>query len=699
MKIRSVLSGLLAAVMLVSLCGPVGAKTVYVRTDGNDSNDGLSDTPTGAKATFQAAVVASVGGDVIQFAPGTYNEAGATRILFFGDLTFRSGNPAQKAVLSTLALRISGTVANVTFENLVFDDGFTHREVIYVENGAANLAFVGCEFKNPLLDADSPASDLRRGLIMVEGCNGLLVDGCKFSIIPSTNINVAVNMWCLGNLRDYLGAGFASGNWTVRDSDFHTERHPSQTTDADGGGIIFHESIANVLIAGCTFSTVFECFRMESAVTPDGPRQFTNLTFRNNGLQYTETSNALFLGSGNLYRDLSIRDNLFVAIEDTGVWIEGGGTATLDGGEIVGNDMRDIGYNGQGTDNAIRLDDAFLNPTPGKKVSIRNNRFIRPSVGADECLWLNAIGPGLEVVGNEISNYRTNAMLVDGSEKNPGTGALLDAVISDNAILNSGDTGIYLRTTLEPITGIAVENNLLLNTTPYAVNVRTALTTNARIRGNTFMGNGVGVRVSAAGAIVTQNEVFTSSTVTGGGIQLAESSTVGAASSVANCIVSFNAVAANRNYGIVLASAMANSGAGARVFNNTLVSNLNNGILIGVNNAHVYNNIVALHPGIGLNLTAGTPGTIGYNLLYNQVVGGANYAGFTTTPLPGDLSADPRFENVGARDYHLRSNSPAIGAGAALVGGNLVADGSDLGAFPTQIVSSAVPTGAWELYR
>lgn len=695
MQLQRRLTALFLVALLLAGAGLSGAATIYVRTDGNDANTGQTDTPAGAKATFLGAMLAATGGDVIQFAPGTYDDAGSVRTVFASDLTFRSASPANRAVLRSMGVRLAATAVGTVFENLVLDNNFSHREAFVIEYGISNVTLRNVEFRNPSLTTD--ALEDRRGLVMVQGCNGLLVENCQFVI--QANTLIPVYTFCLGNLRDHLFFGFTSSNWTVRDSNFLVIPDPAYPTNVNGGGITFNESIANVLIEGCTFETVSECVRVETTLDTDAPRFFPNFVFRDNGIRDSLWDDGLWFGSNNVYTDLVIENNLIAAVEDSGVWMEGGGTAVLDGCTIVGNVMLDVGYQDQGTDNAIRMDDLLINPTPGKKVSILNNVFTRPNVGADEGLWINLKGSGLEIAGNVFSNYQSFAMLIDGSEKNVGEGALEGALINGNVILNSNDTAVLLRTNSEPVHNVLIEANDFRNSTPWTIHVRHAAATGTVVRLNTFRDNAVAVR-SAAPVVVTRNDVFGSTSVTAAGLYFDTSvAGAGVTSDISGSVISYNVLASNRNYAILLSANLAATSTNVRVFNNTVVGNITNGILVGLNNSHVYNNIIALHTGTGLNFQGTTPGAIGYNLLYNQLVGGTNYAGFAATPLPGDLSADPRFVDAPNRDYRLQANSPAIGAGAAQVGGNLLADGSDMGAYPTQTLSTAVRVSGWELYR
>ena len=54
----------------------INAAVYYVRTDGNNGNDGLSNTAGGAKANLSGAVAVTVAGDVVRVQPGTYSDRG-----------------------------------------------------------------------------------------------------------------------------------------------------------------------------------------------------------------------------------------------------------------------------------------------------------------------------------------------------------------------------------------------------------------------------------------------------------------------------------------------------------------------------------------------------------------------------------------------------------------------------------------------
>lgn len=142
------------------------SRTYFVRTDGNDSNDGLSDTPPGAFATVQRAVDAAAALDLATFAvtiqvgPGTYTDPvelkpyiGAGPISIVGSPAapgqvvlhttgdcIRADGAISRYVLNGLRLKCPGTClyanggALCEFTNIEFDGSGTH---IYARAGAA----------------------------------------------------------------------------------------------------------------------------------------------------------------------------------------------------------------------------------------------------------------------------------------------------------------------------------------------------------------------------------------------------------------------------------------------------------------------------------------------------------------------------------------------------------------------------------
>ncbi len=133
---------------------------------------------------------------------------------------------------------------------------------------------------------------------------------------------------------------------------------------------------------------------------------------------------------------------------------------------------------------------------------------------------------------------------------------------------------------------------------------------------------------------------------------------------------------------------------GMKVYNNVFAHNGENGIVLwkAVNNVQIYNNILASNGknGIGSYDAHGSGVVLSNNLYYgnargaqNLSDGGSNFS-YTLGPM---IQKDPLF--VSGADYHLQSASPAIDAGvaSALVGqdfsGNPRAPGAstDIGAY------------------
>jgi len=83
--------------------------TYYVRTDGDDDNDGLTDTPEGAFQTLQGAADAIAGGDIVRVGEGTY--AGGVTVSAGGSATVPTIIRADGEVFiegGTFGLRVQG---------------------------------------------------------------------------------------------------------------------------------------------------------------------------------------------------------------------------------------------------------------------------------------------------------------------------------------------------------------------------------------------------------------------------------------------------------------------------------------------------------------------------------------------------------------------------------------------------------------
>ncbi|ACM19238.1 disaggregatase, CARDB domain repeat-containing [Geotalea daltonii FRC-32] len=149
--------------------GEASAASFYVRTDGNDINTGLENSPSGAFRTIQHAANSATAGDVIEVQEGVYNEAlvinsAATpdkRITFkgMGKVVLDGQNALQTAVFT------GETAGNVDFVNLeirnytqfaFYFDSYDNRiencdihdNAMVMEGHGTGIGFGGQVFKN-----------------------------------------------------------------------------------------------------------------------------------------------------------------------------------------------------------------------------------------------------------------------------------------------------------------------------------------------------------------------------------------------------------------------------------------------------------------------------------------------------------------------------------------------------------------------
>ena len=136
---------------------PVGT-TYYVRTDGNDSNDGLSNSPTGAFRTMQKGFdEATEPGDVVRVQGGTYNEA-----------VFRS-------------TKGDGSEANpITF---IAENGTVTCRQIYIKNDDW-CVIDGFEVSEPAPDWSTSRWSADKAAIFLQGSNYSTIQNCRIYDTP-----------------------------------------------------------------------------------------------------------------------------------------------------------------------------------------------------------------------------------------------------------------------------------------------------------------------------------------------------------------------------------------------------------------------------------------------------------------------------------------------------------------------------------
>lgn len=127
------------------------ARTYYVRSDGSDSNDGLSNTAGGAFLTVQKAVTVVSGLDnggydvTIQLADATYAESVALKTLVGSGSAIIQGNAATPA--NVVCKDFSGTyiVGNWTIKDLVLTNGSAATRLAASGRGCV-ISFSGVTF-------------------------------------------------------------------------------------------------------------------------------------------------------------------------------------------------------------------------------------------------------------------------------------------------------------------------------------------------------------------------------------------------------------------------------------------------------------------------------------------------------------------------------------------------------------------------
>ncbi len=698
------------ALLLLSLVA-ADATTYYIRTDGNDSNAGTANTAGGAWLTFgRIRFQTFAPGDVVEIAPGTYNEAAsAAYTLFNPGVTIRGATPSRP-LLQHMAIDVDGGGDNLRLENLIIDGEGALETILTLRIGVTNFAMVGCDLLNP---ANTDVNAQPHGNVAVESVDGLTIDSCRLIAEPGAN-----SVGNTFNLATRASFG-PSQNWLLRDTELSLN---PITGNGSGGCIALFDGLSNVEIAGCTFTTApREHIYINSNGGPTPSWTLANWNIHNCGFQETRVVTSFYIAEPQNLVNWEIRNNVWRNTKDAAFWIDGRNLATVgptivDGLQFTGNYFENIGVglvlDGDG---ALIIQQAVLAPTAGHSTAISNNTFndTRGQTQGGWGIYVSANGPGPIIADNHFISFREAAILATGSgwdSVGDRLTGMTNAQIVGNVVEGDKYAAIVLRYENPNVAGAgpatmsntAVENNTAndcIGFGGFGISLEPGGSVNTLVRYNDSARSGAGIYTGVP-CTIYGNVIADSPVAARAGIWLA---TRGVRTDLTGTIVAFNVTSGCAGYGIQAATENPDAITGnIDIYNNTVVGNQTGGILLGNSGIDCYNNIVAFQSGIGLHYSATTLGKVGYNLLYNVLSGGVDYSGFPggTTPFAGDLTGqNPQFVSLFGGDFHLKNNSPAIGAGAVLSGGNFTPAGTDMGAFPTTHVSAGVAASAWELYR
>ena len=230
----------------IALAAPATARAaaLYVRTDGSDANDGLTNSPQGAFQTIQSAVSRAQPGDVVEIQSGVYNEGISVSVAGTADqhITIRGNGQVVLDGGNTLGYAIvTGDNAQfVDFENLEirnytviafyfhsYDNRFTNLDVHhnarvaeghayydYPYTGYGRQTFVNCKFHHHAL-TDLSGGD--PGMIRAYYASGIAFEHCEFYENTTVLVLALAHTQDTSTIRncvfrDNSGSGIGSGD-------------------------------------------------------------------------------------------------------------------------------------------------------------------------------------------------------------------------------------------------------------------------------------------------------------------------------------------------------------------------------------------------------------------------------------------------------------------------------------------------------
>jgi hypothetical protein len=417
-----------------AVIGVASATTYYVRTDGNDANNGLSNTPTDAWKTIQKGTATIVAGDTLYVqGPGTYT--GTVTLTTSGTST------AQISIIGINNPTLSGT-----------GNGFYIQNQEYYTIQGFNIT----GYNYPIYisaDSNSPKSGIKIltnniynsvGGITLQGTTGLATDVFYRNLTIEGNDLHDLTMSNFNAPIDFPSYGYNTG-LIIRNNNIHDIPNGNGINYGTDGGLIDNNTLTNIGYNGIT------TFKSRNQIISNNT--FNNIPNRQGGIRtdYGAGTGMIIRGNKFLYtagiqlypdsNNITIENNIFQGGKE--IQVEGGS-----GHKILNNTF--------GAGNA-RLELIGVSPVISNMI-IKGNTF-------DTSM-------GLRLGGGIYDTTITENLFIN----NPGSGILKSTVttgtqsnitIKNNVFYNNGADDISF--TGGTVNLVTIKNNIFMNGAGYAV--------------------------------------------------------------------------------------------------------------------------------------------------------------------------------------------------------------------------------------
>ena len=376
-----------------------GGSTIYVKTDGDDSNDGSSEE--NAVATIAKAYELAGDGSTINIGAGTYDQSSSITLDKSVTFTGADGAVINRAGTASAFMCSADNELRFTFNNLVFTAPNKQNNPILSIGGAGNLILNNCKLTNAV-----PGNG--NGAIRLFYNAKATLDGCEFYGLTGTSSSAAPYLAISGN-----------SIVEVKNSIFH------DIAIAEGSflrAIIYvNSATANGTVSNCKFYN--NSGNMMGIIeNKGGYLTLSDSSFENNSLSGSNVKGLVYISETTAKGNSVISRNTFQGnAANYSIWISAAPTTVEYNAFDLANGQKAIGNNKQA---AVTVNYNYYGTNDNPSALLEN-------VTASNWVIMDAsASAGTVAVGDEITITADYSKYTDGTTTGDLTGTMANVPVT-----------------------------------------------------------------------------------------------------------------------------------------------------------------------------------------------------------------------------------------------------------------------------